>query len=127
MKNYIEDELSNLSVVYDDIEGADCIGDPVKEIVLRYLKGRRDGLEGVLGYLEEQEQANVGDAPEKSPVVDTVKRRATELRAGLIALREIVGQNFNNNKNKKLDEQIELLDSWREAIEEFLVDFENMF
>ncbi len=55
MKDFIIDSLSEIDLVSDDIAGAECIGEPFKSLLLRYLSGRKDGSESVLVFMGDSE------------------------------------------------------------------------
>lgn len=55
MKDFIVDALSEIDLVTDDIAEAECIGEPFKSLLLRYLSGRKDGLESVLDFMDDSD------------------------------------------------------------------------
>lgn len=59
MKDFIVDSLSEIDLVTDDIADAECIGEPFKSLLLRYLSGRKDGLESVLDFMDDSEAETI--------------------------------------------------------------------
>jgi hypothetical protein len=59
MKDFIVDSLSEIDLVTDDIADAECIGEPFKSLLLRYLSGRKDGLESVLDFMDYSEAETI--------------------------------------------------------------------
>lgn len=67
MKDFIVDSLSEIDLVTDDIADAECIGEPFKSLLLRYLSGRKDGLESVLDFMDDSEaEAAVSEVTEEA-------------------------------------------------------------
>lgn len=64
MKDFIVDSLSEIDLVTDDIVDAECIGEPFKSLLLRYLSGRKDGLESVLDFMDDSEAETIETAEE---------------------------------------------------------------
>lgn len=69
MKDFIVDSLSEIDLVTDDIVDAECIGEPFKSLLLRYLSGRKDGLESVLDFMDDSEAETI----EATEVTEEVK------------------------------------------------------
>lgn len=69
MKDFIVDSLSEIDLVTDDIADAECIGEPFKSLLLRYLSGRKDGLESVLDFMDDSEAETI----ETAEVTEDVK------------------------------------------------------
>lgn len=69
MKDFIVDSLSEIDLVTDDIADAECIGEPFKSLLLRYLSGRKDGLESVLDFMDDSEAETI----EATEVTEDVK------------------------------------------------------
>lgn len=98
MREYIRESLCKVQRLYDDINKAECIGEPVKEIILRYLKGREDSLRDCLTHVDEPK---------------SLEEQAKTLSATLIGLME-VSRNIGDVST------VELLNLWYRTNEDFL-------
>lgn len=130
MRDFIVDALSEIDVVSDDLQNAECIGNPVKELLVRYLQGRKDGLESVLEFLNtpadpENPETETLETPE-SDSPDTLVKFPVKIKEILSVSDDLIGE-LESIEERLSAKQKKLVKDWVQTTREFQDEFALAF
>lgn len=130
MRDFIVDALSEIDVVSDDLQNAECIGNPVKELLVRYLQGRKDGLESVLEFLNtpadsENPETETLETPE-SENPDTLVKFPVKIKEILSVSDDLIGE-LESIEERLSAKQKKLVKDWVQTTREFQDEFALAF
>ena len=127
MRDFIVDALSEIDLVSADLQGAECIGNPVKELLERYLQGRKDGLESVLEILEAEPETENPETLEDEPETpDTLVKFPVKVRKILNVSDELIGE-LESIEERLSAKQKKLVKDWIQTSREFQDEFALAF
>ena len=132
MRDFIVDALSEIDVVSDDLQNAECIGNPVKELLVRYLQGRKDGLESVLEFLNtppdpENPETETLETPEsESENPDTLVKFPVKKKEILSISDDLIGE-LESIEERLSAKQKKLVKDWVQTTREFQDEFALAF
>lgn len=128
MRDFIVDALSEIDLVSADLQSAECIGNPVKELLVRYLQGRKDGLESVLEILDtpdpETENPETLDSEPETP--DTLVKFPVKIKEILNISDELIGE-LESIEERLSAKQKKLVKDWVQTTREFQDEFALAF
>ena len=129
MRDFIVDALSEIDLVSADLQNAECIGNPVKELLVRYLQGRKDGLESVLEVLEAEPENPEIENPEtesESENPDTLVKFPVKIKEILNISDELIGE-LESIEERLSAKQKKLVKDWVQTTREFQDEFALAF
>lgn len=127
MKDFIVDALSEIDLVSADLQSAECIGNPVKELLVRYLQGRKDGLESVLEVLEAEPENPETENPEtESESSDTLVKFPVKIKEILSVSDDLIGE-LESIEERLSAKQKKLVKDWVQTTREFQDEFALAF
>ena len=129
MRDFIVDALSEIDLVSADLQSAECIGNPVKELLVRYLQGRKDGLESVLEVLEAEPENPEIENPEtesESENPDTLVKFPVKIKEILSVSDDLIGE-LESIEERLSAKQKKLVKDWVQTTREFQDEFALAF
>jgi len=128
MRDFIVDALSEIDLVSDDLQNAECIGNPVKELLVRYLQGRKDGLESVLEVLEAEPETLETENPEtiETENPDTLVKFPVKIKEILSVSDDLIGE-LESIEERLSAKQKKLVKDWVQTTREFQDEFALAF
>lgn len=127
MKDFIVDALAEIDLVSADLQNAECIGNPVKELLVRYLQGRKDGLESVLEVLEAEPETLETENPEtESETPDTLVKFPVKIKEILSVSDDLIGE-LESIEERLSAKQKKLVKDWVQTTREFQDEFALAF
>ena len=129
MRDFIVDALSEIDVVSDDLQNAECIGNPVKELLVRYLQGRKDGLESVLEFLNtppDPENPETETLETESENPDTLVKFPVKIKEILSISDDLIGE-LESIEERLSAKQKKLVKDWVQTTREFQDEFALAF
>lgn len=133
MRDFIVDALSEIDLVSADLQSAECIGNPVKELLVRYLQGRKDGLESVLEVLEADPETLETENPEtESETLETEETSKTlvkfpvKIKEILSISDDLIGE-LESIEERLSAKQKKLVKDWVQTTREFQYEFPLAF
>ena len=132
MRDFIVDSLSEIDLVERDITSAECIGNPVKELLVRYLQGRKDGLESVLEFLntpaepENPETETLETLESESDSPDTLVKFPVKIKEILSVSDDLIGE-LESIEERLSAKQKKLVKDWVQTTREFQDEFALAF
>lgn len=129
MKDFIVDALSEIDLVSADLQSAECIGNPVKELLVRYLQGRKDGLESVLEFLNtpaDPENPETENPETESESSDTLVKFPVKIKEILSVSDDLIGE-LESIEERLSAKQKKLVKDWVQTTREFQDEFALAF
>ena len=130
MRDFIVDALAEIDLVSADLQSAECIGNPVKELLVRYLQGRKDGLESVLEVLEAEPETLETENPEtletESDSPDTLVKFPVKIKEILSVSDDLIGE-LESIEERLSAKQKKLVKDWVQTTREFQDEFALAF
>lgn len=127
MRDFIVDALSEIDLVSADLQNAECIGNPVKELLVRYLQGRKDGLESVLEVLEaEPENPETETLETESDSPETLVKFPVKIKEILSVSDDLIGE-LESIEERLSAKQKKLVKDWVQTTREFQDEFALAF
>ncbi len=129
MRDFIVDSLSEIDLVERDITSAECIGNPVKELLVRYLQGRKDGLESVLEFLNtppDPENPETETLETESETPDTLVKFPVKIKEILSVSDDLIGE-LESIEERLSAKQKKLVKDWVQTTREFQDEFALAF
>ena len=128
MRDFIVDALAEIDLVSDDLQNAECIGNPVKELLVRYLQGRKDGLESVLEVLEAEPETLETENPEtiETENPDTLVKFPVKIKEILSVSDDLIGE-LESIEERLSAKQKKLVKDWVQTTREFQDEFALAF
>lgn len=129
MKDFIVDALSEIDLVSADLQSAECIGNPVKELLVRYLQGRKDGLESVLEFLNtpaDPENPETETLETESDSPDTLVKFPVKIKEILSVSDDLIGE-LESIEERLSAKQKKLVKDWVQTTREFQDEFALAF
>ena len=132
MRDFIVDALSEIDLVSADLQSAECIGNPVKELLVRYLQGRKDGLESVLEFLntpadpENPETETLETLESESDSPDTLVKFPVKIKEILSVSDDLIGE-LESIEERLSAKQKKLVKDWVQTTREFQDEFALAF
>ena len=129
MRDFIVDALSEIDLVSADLQSAECIGNPVKELLVRYLQGRKDGLESVLEFLNtpaEPETLETENPETESESSDTLVKFPVKIKEILSVSDDLIGE-LESIEERLSAKQKKLVKDWVQTTREFQDEFALAF
>ena len=131
MRDFIVDALSEIDLVSADLQSAECIGNPVKELLVRYLQGRKDGLESVLEFLNtpaepENPEIENPETESESENPDTLVKFPVKIKEILSVSDDLIGE-LESIEERLSAKQKKLVKDWVQTTREFQDEFALAF
>ena len=132
MRDFIVDALAEIDLVSADLQSAECIGNPVKELLVRYLQGRKDGLESVLEFLntpaepENPETETLETLESESENPDTLVKFPVKIKEILSVSDDLIGE-LESIEERLSAKQKKLVKDWVQTTREFQDEFALAF
>lgn len=129
MKDFIVDALAEIDLVSADLQSAECIGNPVKELLVRYLQGRKDGLESVLEFLNtpaDPENPETETLETESDSPDTLVKFPVKIKEILSVSDDLIGE-LESIEERLSAKQKKLVKDWVQTTREFQYEFPLAF
>lgn len=129
MRDFIVDALSEIDLVSADLQNAECIGNPVKELLVRYLQGRKDGLESVLEVLNtpaDPENPETENPETESDSPDTLVKFPVKIKEILSVSDDLIGE-LESIEERLSAKQKKLVKDWVQTTREFQDEFALAF
>ena len=129
MRDFIVDALAEIDLVSADLQSAECIGNPVKELLVRYLQGRKDGLESVLEFLNtppDPENPETETLETESDSPDTLVKFPVKIKEILSVSDDLIGE-LESIEERLSAKQKKLVKDWVQTIREFQDEFALAF
>lgn len=129
MRDFIVDALAEIDLVSADLQSAECIGNPVKELLVRYLQGRKDGLESVLEFLNtpvDPENPETETLETESESSDTLVKFPVKIKEILSVSDDLIGE-LESIEERLSAKQKKLVKDWVQTTREFQDEFALAF
>lgn len=129
MRDFIVDALAEIDLVSADLQSAECIGNPVKELLVRYLQGRKDGLESVLEFLNtpaDPENPETENPETESENPDTLVKFPVKIKEILRVSDDLIGE-LESIEERLSAKQKKLVKDWVQTTREFQDEFALAF
>lgn len=129
MRDFIVDALAEIDLVSADLQSAECIGNPVKELLVRYLQGRKDGLESVLEFLNtppDPENPEIETLETESDSPDTLVKFPVKIKEILSVSDDLIGE-LESIEERLSAKQKKLVKDWVQTTREFQDEFALAF
>lgn len=129
MRDFIVDALAEIDLVSADLQSAECIGNPVKELLVRYLQGRKDGLESVLEFLNtppDPENPETENPETESDSPDTLVKFPVKIKEILSVSDDLIGE-LESIEERLSAKQKKLVKDWVQTTREFQDEFALAF
>lgn len=129
MRDFIVDALAEIDLVSADLQSAECIGNPVKELLVRYLQGRKDGLESVLEFLNtpaDPENPETENPETESESSDTLVKFPVKIKEILSVSDDLIGE-LESIEERLSAKQKKLVKDWVQTTREFQDEFALAF
>lgn len=131
MRDFIVDALAEIDLVSADLQSAECIGNPVKELLVRYLQGRKDGLESVLEFLNtpadpENPETETLESESESESSDTLVKFPVKIKEILSVSDDLIGE-LESIEERLSAKQKKLVKDWVQTTREFQDEFALAF
>lgn len=129
MRDFIVDALAEIDLVSADLQSAECIGNPVKELLVRYLQGRKDGLESVLEFLNtpaDPENPETETLETESDSPETLVKFPVKIKEILSVSDELIGE-LESIEERLSAKQKKLVKDWVQTTREFQDEFALAF
>lgn len=129
MRDFIVDALAEIDLVSADLQSAECIGNPVKELLVRYLQGRKDGLESVLEFLNtppDPENPETETLETESETPETLVKFPVKIKEILSVSDDLIGE-LESIEERLSAKQKKLVKDWVQTTREFQDEFALAF